>query len=207
MISTFNVRTLNTINQAPELIASAIEQNIDIICVQEHRFFHPELELKHNDLGEGWTLISASAWKTSKNATIGGVGIHEKISPRIVIASFNGNPQATVISCYSPTNTSLEEDVIDFYDELSALTNEIPKHNILIVGGDMNSQINAHYSYHQTTNRNGQYLLDYQTENNLLCLNTHFQKRHSKFWTYTNPNSIKAQLDFLFINKKCKNSC
>ena len=70
----------------------------------------------------------------------------------------------------------------------------------------MNSQINAHYSYHQTTNRNGQYLLDYQTENNLLCLNTHFQKRHSKLWTYTYPNSIKAQLDFLFINKKWKNS-
>ena len=35
-IATFNVRTLNRIGQLPELTASAIEYNIDIICVQEH---------------------------------------------------------------------------------------------------------------------------------------------------------------------------
>ena len=31
-IATFNVRTLNKIGQLPELTASAIEHNIDIIC-------------------------------------------------------------------------------------------------------------------------------------------------------------------------------
>ena len=37
-IATFNVRTLNRIGQLPELTASAIDHNIDITCVQEHRF-------------------------------------------------------------------------------------------------------------------------------------------------------------------------
>ena len=35
-IATFNVRTLNRIGQLPELIASAVEHKIDIICIQEH---------------------------------------------------------------------------------------------------------------------------------------------------------------------------
>ena len=36
-IATFNVRTLNRIGQLPKLRASAMNRNIDIICIQEHR--------------------------------------------------------------------------------------------------------------------------------------------------------------------------
>ena len=36
-ITTFNVRTLNRIGPLPELSASAVEHNIDIICIQEYR--------------------------------------------------------------------------------------------------------------------------------------------------------------------------
>ena len=35
-ITTFNIRTLNRIGQLPELTASAIDHNIDIIFLQEH---------------------------------------------------------------------------------------------------------------------------------------------------------------------------
>ena len=52
------------------------------------------------------------------NAAIGGVGMLigpralkslnsiEKIQPRMIVATFNDNPSATIISCYSPTNVS-----------------------------------------------------------------------------------------------------
>ena len=87
------------------------------------------------------------------NSTIGGVGIllspkalmslnsFEKISPRIVIVSFSGNPQTTVICCYSPTNVSDEEEVVRFYDELASLTRAVPKHNILVVAVDLNAKV------------------------------------------------------------------
>ena len=39
-IATFNIRTLNRIGQLLELTASAIDHNIDIICIQEHRYLH-----------------------------------------------------------------------------------------------------------------------------------------------------------------------
>ena len=58
-----------------------------------------------------------------------------------MVATLNGNPRARIISCYSPTNVSEETELIDFYDELSSLFRTIPKHNVLINGGNMNAQI------------------------------------------------------------------
>ena len=84
-IATFNVRTLNRIGQLPELTASVVEHNIDIICIQEHRYTHNK-DIKYHDTGNGWTLPSVSAWKNSVNATVGGLGI--LIGPR-ALKSFN----------------------------------------------------------------------------------------------------------------------
>ena len=150
-IATFNVRTLNRIGQLPELIASAVEHKIDIICIQEHRYTHTE-DIKYYETGNGWSLVTLSAWKNSVNAAVGGVGLLvgpralktlnsiEKIQPRMMAATFNGNPRATIISCYIPTNVSEESELLTFYDELSSLGRSIPKH-MLFIGGDMNAQI------------------------------------------------------------------
>ena len=57
----------------------------------------------------------------------------------MMAATFNGNPRAKIVSCYSPTNVSEETERVAFYDELSALARSIPKHNVLVIGGDMNA--------------------------------------------------------------------
>ena len=179
-------------------------------------------DIKYLETGNGWTFATVSAWKNSVNAAVGGVEMLigpralktlnsiEKIQPRIMAATFNGNPAATIISCYSPTNVSEETELVAFYDELSSLVRNIPKHNMLVIGGDMNAQIgkngNNKYSLHNTSNRNGQHLTDFMIENRLTCLNTNYQKSESKLWTYTYANNSKAQIDYVFINKKWKNS-
>ena len=66
-IAIFDVRTLNTINQLTELTASAAEHIIDIICIQEHRYYFSEVEIKCHASGKGMTFISASVWKNSIN--------------------------------------------------------------------------------------------------------------------------------------------
>ena len=128
----------------------------------------------------------------------------------MMAATFNGNPRATIISCYSPTNVSEENELDTFYDELSSLVRSIPKHNMLVFGGDMNALIgkngNNKYSLHNTSNRNGQHQTDFMIENRLACLNTNYQKREGKLWTYTYANNTKAQIDYVLINKKWKNS-
>ena len=74
----------------------------------------------------------------------------------------------------------------------------------------MNAQIgkngNNKYSLHNTSNRNGQHQTDFMIENRLACLNTNYQKRKGKLWTYTYANNTKAQIDYVLINKKWKNS-
>ena len=171
-IATFNVRTLNRIGQLLELTASAMDHNIDIICIQEHRYTHRE-DIKYHDTGNGWTLATASAWKNSINITIGGVGMLiriqalkslnsiVKIQPRMMVATFNGNPSATIICCYSPTNVSEETDLITFNDELSSFVCSIPKHNVLIISKNVNHK----FCLHNWTNRNGQHLTDFLLEN------------------------------------------
>ena len=42
-------------------------------------------------------------------------------------------------------------------------------------------------------------------ENRLTCFNIKFQKRKGKLWTYTYTNNTKAQIDYVFINKKWNN--
>ena len=70
-IETFKFKTLNTKKkQLPELTASAVEQNIDVISVEEHRYYESELELKYHDTGNVWKLVSASARKSFVNTTM-----------------------------------------------------------------------------------------------------------------------------------------
>ena len=83
-------------------------------------------------------LATVSVWKNPVNAMVGGVGILigprvlkslnsiEKIQPRMMVATFNGNPRATIISCYSPTNVNEETELVAFYNELSSLECSIP---------------------------------------------------------------------------------
>ena len=192
-ISTFiNTQTLQKIIKIPELITSAETTGQYIICIQEHRAIHDDILIKEKPYGN-WKLITCSAWKNSVNSSIGGIGLLvnsraysslsniETISPRIMAATFHGNPNTTIISCYSPTNVSEELEVEQFYMELASLTIQIPKHNMLVIGGDFNAQLgklnNSKFSYHTNANRNGNMLHNFINENNLICLNTHFQKK------------------------------
>ena len=102
-----------------------------------------------------------------------------------MVGTFNGNPSATIIFCYSPTNVSEETDHIAFYNELSSLVRSISKHNTHVIGGDMNAQIgknvNHKFSLHNSSNRNVEHLTDFPLKN-ITCLNTKFQKRRENYW-------------------------
>ena len=220
-IAAFNVQTLQKEGKIPELIASADSTKHDIICIQEHRFIHEEFPTKEHIFGS-WRLITCSAWKKSVNEATGGTRMlfspqaynalisAEMITPRIMIATFNGNPQTTIISCYSLTNVSDETKVETFYEDLISVTRQVPKHNILIIAGDLNAHLGQldgfKYAYHTQTNRNGSKLKDYINDNNLLCLNTKYQKRTGQLWIHISPNGSKAQLDYVINNRKWKNS-
>ena len=53
-----------------------------------------------------------------------------------MVATFNGNPWAPILSCYSPTNISEETELIAFFDELFSLVRMISKHDVLVIGNE-----------------------------------------------------------------------
>ena len=58
----------------------------------------------------------------------------------------------------------------------------------------MNAQINKYenkFGLRNLQNINGEYLADFLLENGLSCVNTEFQEREGKLWTYTHPNNSK----------------
>ena len=219
-IKTFNARTLKKDHYLDELVHLASIHKLDIVCVQEHRFIHDDL-LCFSKPSPGYTFITSSAWENSTKAAQGGVGIllsnksynsyesAEKISPRILIATFSGNPVTTIIVCYSPHNSAPEEEVTKFYEELSEVVGNVPPHNILAICGDFNAKLgsdNVKHSFHQKTNRNGEHLHDFMESFNLIATNCHLQKPKRKLWTFKYPNKTKAQLDYILVRKKWVNS-
>ena len=51
IFSTLNVRSLTQISRKQELLQNFSKYNLDILSLQEHRYFHPDSEFQHLDLG------------------------------------------------------------------------------------------------------------------------------------------------------------
>ena len=58
-----------------------------------------------------------------------------------MIANFNGNPQTSIIVFYSPTNVYDPTEIENVDENLTSTTRQIPKHNIVIIAGDINAHL------------------------------------------------------------------
>ena len=54
---------------------------------------------------------------------------------------FHGNPQTTIILCYNPTNVSDEIETEYFCTDLTAITRQVPKHNLLSIAIDFKAHL------------------------------------------------------------------
>ena len=98
-----------------------------------------------------------------------------------MIVNVNGNPQTSIIVCYSPTNVCDTTEIENFYENITCTTRQLPKQNVVIIAGDFNDHLviqdGFKFALHDESNKNGILLKDYILENNLLCLNTLYQKK------------------------------
>lgn len=212
-----SMQTVREDARLEELAHCVEERGVEILGVQEHRRVHTDLTIKYQRVG-GCTFITSSAWRNDAQAATGGVGfmvspqarkalhsVHQH-SDRILIAEFEGNPVTTVMSVYSPTNTTSDKVVEKFYDELRATIHSVPAHNFLVILGDFNATRgpeDAPFTFHSETNRNGEYLSALLTEHGLLATNTLFRKRMGKRWTFQNRGSVMlCQLDYILVRRK-----
>ena len=92
------------------------------------------MQIKEHDARKHEKLMTYSAWKNNGNVSTGGIAmllsphaykalsLIQSASPRFFVATFNGNPQATIICCYSPTNVPEKTEMKTFHDELCSIT-------------------------------------------------------------------------------------
>ena len=220
LVSSFNARTLGIKGRLEELAENAKSHNLDILAIQEHRFCHTNDTLQYQNVGK-YQLVTSSAIKNSSNASVGGVGFLlspkasnnlisvESISPRIMIIELEGNPKITLICAYSPHNSSPENEVEDFYDTLRSTLDSVPPHNFLAILGDFNAKLgpdDVKFTYNESSNRNGEMLIDFMEEYNLFSSNTNFMKPKSQLWTFEYPSGSRAQIDYILYRKKWRNS-
>ena len=64
----------------------------------------------------------------------------------------------------------------------------------------------ALFTYNSETNRNGEKLVDFVEEFNVVASNTRFMKPLCKLWSFEHPNGQRAPLDFIVVRKKWINS-
>ena len=58
-----------------------------------------------------------------------------------MIINCNGNPQTSIIICYSPTHVCDPTDIDFFNENLTSTPRQIPKYNVLIIAGDFNAHL------------------------------------------------------------------
>ena len=109
-----------------------------------------------------------------------------KIRPKMMCATFNGNP------CNSPINAK-DETVITALKRVRQ--NDLWRHK------DSNRQIWKWLFLHNLPKRNGEFLKEFSLENNLSAQDTKLQKMERKLRTYNYPNDTKSQLCYILLNK------
>ena len=140
------------------------------------------------------------------------------VSDRIMTARFTSKfIKTTVVQVYAPKNEADEETKDSFYDMLQRVTDEIPRHDMIMIVGDWNAKIGAAQDGEDgVVGRHG--LGDERSENrvrfvsscaanNLATVSTMFPHKNIHKYTWTAPNErVRNQIDHVAVNRKFKRS-
>lgn len=146
-----------------------------------------------------------------------------KISERIMVANFVGNPTTTIVIAYAPTEDRCDSEKDKFYDVLQKCAKDVPIQNVLLILGDFNARIGKDrhstnsksigpHTFHKESNNNGKRLVDFCEMANMRPTQARFPHPKSRIWTWQHPSNRdkdagnRAQLDHILINGKWINS-
>ncbi|KAI0233499.1 hypothetical protein LSAT2_016251, partial [Lamellibrachia satsuma] len=195
---------------------------VELLCVSEARW----IDSGKRTLSSGHTILYSGR---TDNQHRGGVAIivtrkvektlleWKPINDRLLKARFNSKfAKLTVIACYAPTEDAEEEIKDEFYDQLEEEIRTIPRHDVLMVVGDLNARVGKENTGKERAmgtegfgciNNNGERLSDLCVENNLVIGGTLFKHRNIHKTTWTSPdNNTVSQIDHVLVNQKWRRS-
>ena len=137
------------------------------------------------------------------------------ISDRIIMMKLQGKAfNINIIQVYAPTEDSTEEELEDFYEELTRIREQCKNHDVNIVMGDMNAKVGN--KRHEDIvgqdglgekNTRGQKLIDWCTQHQQVITNTWFRHYPRRLWTWRSPGDRnRNQVDYITINRRFRNA-
>lgn len=116
-----------------------------------------------------------------------------------------------IIQVYAPTQSYNDEVVEELYEDVTRALTEAPVKYSFIMG-DFNAKLGKKETYHEkalgnygvgTRNDRGNTLLNFLNQNNLFAMNTFFEKKLNRKWTWKSPDgATKNEIDFIISNCK-----
>ena len=220
-IATWNVRTLYQTGKVVQVIKESENYNLAILGVTEMRWTGSG-KIKKKDK----TIICSGPEELHQK----GVGMilnkeaekvligWKPVNDRIFTARFQfRHTKTTVVVIYAPTEETEEKEKGNFYDQCQDVFDEIPKHDMVLLLGDMNEQVDSNrqelehvigpHGRVQQTNDNGARLLIFCNSNGICIGNTYFKHKliHKKTWR-SPDGTVENDIDYICINQRLRSA-
>lgn len=218
-IGTWNVRTMFQVGKSRQVTNKMDNYSLDILGISEVR----------------WTGFGNGKLKTSDDKTILYSGMDDKhergvafilskaatksliewepINERIIRARFFSRYiKMTILQVYAPTNDA-DDDVKDvFYNQLQREIDRTPKHDLIILMGDLNAKVGRKKCEEERSlgneacgerNENGEMFVSLCEINNLVIGDSKFKHKEIHKLTWISPDGrSQNQIDHIAINSK-----
>ena len=220
-IGCWNVRTMFEPSKAAQIAREMEQHNICILGISEARWTGSG----RITLNRGQTVLYSGR---GDNQHQDGVALMlnkeaskallewNPVSSRILTARFDSRfVKLSIIQCYAPTNEAEEETKDTFYEQLQSVVDKVPKHDLLLVMGDVNAKVGCNNQGRESfmgrfgkgeMNENGELFADFCGLNNLVIGGTILPHKNIQKNTWVSPDRRTNQIDHVTINKRWRSS-
>lgn len=210
-LATYNVRTLRTDEKIVELEEELSRLRWDIVGLSEvRREGEDTITLRSGNLlyfREGDHLSQGGVGFFVHKSLVNNVLKIESVSTRVayLVLRITKKYSLKIIQVYAPTSAHSDDEVETMYEDISRAMHSFKTH-ITIVMGDFNARLGKRSEGELRVgpfgfgNRNhrGNLLAGFMEKEELFMMNSFFQKRNHRKWTWMSPNSaIKNEIDFI----------
>ena len=223
LIGYWNLQTMLQDGKIEQLVRETRKYKINILGISEVRWSGSGKE----NAGEGMTL-----YYSGRNDNVGqsGVGLlldkdtancvleWKPVSDRIITIRLNSNHIKTVLYKYMPPKIKIHDIEKDsFYASLQNVIEKTPKHDMLIVMGDLNAKIGlgqageekvvGQHGLQSERTDNGDRFVELCKANNLAITSTMFIHKDIHKYTWTSPDGrTRNQIDHFAVCGKFRGS-
>ena len=222
-IGCWNVRTMFSVRKTAQIVAEAKKYSVKVLGISECRW---------SGFGRLRTATGETILYSGRDDNVHQSGVAlllnketaeslldwNPVSDRIITARFNSKYiKTTCVQVYAPTNDAESKVKDEFYEQLQAVIERAPSHDMLVMMGDWNAKVGrpnqgeegivGKHALEGDRTDNGERFVNFCALNNLAITSTMFPHKDIHKYTWTSPDGLhKNQIDHIAVNAKFKRS-